>query len=276
MNEQEVSLVDVVRVINKRKIMIFVVTAFFTLVGIVYAVISRPDVDYTATGVIRIGQITGDKIEGISDVVLALEAPSRLMKIVENSELRDLPAGNSWQSKEWLENRFVVEAIETEAVEFRVTWPNPEDAKVLVNSIGEDLIAEYTPRFERHLAIKSESLRQQKKEIDQLTKTINEMETIQRSLEESSSISAPEIILLQANLESRLNLLSLRRNEYNKLKLQLNVEPYTFNTYFIESPLPYIEPHSTGRMIFIIAAFTFGLIISLIVVFVRESLQSAK
>lgn len=272
-----VNLVEICRVIKKRKLLILGVTLLFLLIGIGYSVVFRSEVTYTATGIMRIGRVEDKPVENINIVSQAWGAPLRFMQVIERTRLIEPPEEKGWRSKEWLEDRYEIADEKSgqnseDTLKFSITWSNPGDARSLVLALGEAIISDYTPRFANKLSLKEATLSQMYEEIAQMARLIEAMEINQRKLEESSAISTPEILLLQANMNDRLSLLSERRIQYDKLKLDLSIEPYTIPTQFLELPLPEIAPNPRGRVIIIGGVFLFGLLVGLIVAFLRESL----
>jgi len=281
MNDQEASLVDFLRVIKKRKTLIVGLTAVFTLAGAGYAVLCRPP-DFTARGIIRIGQVAERQIESADTVVSAWSSLSRFLRSVEEAKLRYVPPGDTWRSEERLKRSVSLEVVKpvtagltADLVRISVTWRDPQDALALALALGMKIIDDHKSRFNSFLARKDEFRREMEDDLAKLTEMVVRMENSQRRLEEGAGIVTAEVMLLQANQEGILRLVSERRRELYLLRSALS-EPLTFPTYFLQPPSPPVRPNPRRRTLITAAAFILGLTVSTIAAFAREYLELAR
>ncbi|MDP8235269.1 MAG: Wzz/FepE/Etk N-terminal domain-containing protein [Candidatus Erginobacter occultus] len=289
MSEQEINLLELFVVMKKRKVLIISLTLILTLLGFGYAVFLRP-VEYTAEGIIRVGQVgimrlervEEKQIETVDTVVSTWGSPFKFLDIIATAELRYIPPDDSWRSPEWLKNIFVIEIIKpddprakADLVKISVTWRDPSDAAALANAQGEVIISDHRRKFSSIFTIEGDRLGELEKEIARITETVGSMEETQRKLEEETGVGAPEVILLQANMEDRLRLLSELRAQLNQSRLGLS-ELLTYPTDFVQRPVVPLTSDPRRRALITGAAFILGLTISTVGALVSESLKRLK
>ncbi len=289
MTEQEVSLIDFIQTIRGNKRLVIGLTLVFVLAGVAYAALGRP-AEFTAQGIIRIGQIAETqqdrvmeiKLAAPGSVVSAWSSPQVLLGLTEELELRYIPPTGAWRSPERIRDVFSLEVIppalpgeKAELVKISVVWRDPDDAAALAEAVGEAIITEHRDTFARIYTIRDDRRKELEGEIASLAETVGVMEKTQRRLEESADTSAPEVLLLQANLEARLRLLSEQRDELNLLRFKLS-EILTYPTNFLQRPAPPAEPNPRRRPLIILVSLILGLTVASVAAVVRGALKAGQ
>lgn len=271
--EEEVELIDYLRVIWKRRKLILIGTLFCVAVaGIVSSLL--PPV-YEATAQIRIGRVWDKEIENpyltkdligsdafLARVIKQLNLPTTPYKIkkAKTIEIEVLEGGAAGQKVPLL-------------LDIRTHSHDPQQAVDIANTVSRLLIEDHQRRFEEKLKEYQAYEKETARQVARVEEQITDLEGLIKKQSLNPSVNAPSVILLQAQLEQKnVQLLNFQK-ELKDTRINNISSIVTENTQLVGPPvLPNDHVNSRVKLNMAVAG-VLGLFTILILAFFLEYLE---
>lgn len=274
--EEEVELIDYLRVIWKRRGLIL----FGTILSMVFAgaVSFALPPRYEATAQVRIGRVWDKEIENPYLTSEMIDSDAFLVRIIEKLHLPTTP----YQMKK----RKVVEVRVLEggatgqklplllSIQARAT--DPQQTVDVANAVAHFLVEEHQKRFEEKLKEYQFYEEELAREAARIEDQIRDLEKMIKKQSLGPTVNAPSVILLQAQLEEKnVQLLNFKR-ELKDTRVNNTSSIVTENTRLVAAPvLPkdHINP-KVGLTMAVVGVL--ALFVSLMLGFFLEYLEQVR
>ncbi|MEW6607263.1 MAG: Wzz/FepE/Etk N-terminal domain-containing protein [bacterium] len=278
--KKEVELIDYIRVVWKRKVLIILMT-IFSIFAVVVANLLLPSVYETSLDLEvgkccsierTIGRIYSKIIEEPDAISFYIQNYPFLARVAKKLNSGLLP----YQLKEMVKTRVEERKIPLPPLEpvsqvnITVKGKSPKEVMRVINCIAEVIIQEHRRKFDELMKPNQQYERNLKNNIAAITQEIQEMKKTLAYLSKRHPVDAPAVIVLQSELVSRERVLQ-----------DLNRELHTVQSAIIMSTNtkiknPSIEPKSpvkSNMLLNVIVAAVVGLMVALGLAFFLEYLQ---
>lgn len=284
--EEEIELIDYLRVIWKRRWFIIGGTIASMLAGLTVSLL-LPKMYETTLG-LKIGEIWGQKggEEKREIIALSIDDPYRVAEIINSesflNKVREKTSFPKTAYKMKKEKIVVANTIEGGAqlsgkvpllVNITARANNPEKAVELASTAADLAIKEHTTRFDQMMGKNYAYEKELEGQIQTNQEKINEMDLTVKKYRSNPQVNAPAVILLQAQLEQKqVQLLGFIR-ELRDVRLS-NVR--SENTRIVFPPIlpkDHVNPKTTLNLLI---AGILGLFSSLMLAFFLEYLEQVR
>lgn len=153
---------------------------------------------------------------------------------------------------------------------------NPEKALELVNAAAELLIQSHEPRYDELMREYLGFQMELEKQIQVVQQEVDELDRSIKKLRNDPQVSAPAVILLQAQLEEKQSQIMGFRKELRDVKINNISKVHSENTRVLIRPFLPQEPVSPKTALNVVISGIAGLIGMLLLSFLLESLAQAK
>ncbi len=277
MPEEEVELIDYLRVIWKRRWLIVGGTLICMLAALVVSLL-LPKVYETSLN-LQIGRVWEKPIESPYRVTEIINSEPFLDKVRKKMGL-DQTAHEMKTGKvvvaESIEGGKISDQGNPILVSILTKARTPEKTVELVQTVADLVIQEHKPRFDELISEYVRYEKELKDQIQVIQKEIDELDVILKRQRTNPKVNAPAVILLQAQLEQKQSQLLEFVRELRDVRMNNTSRARTEKTQVILPPvLP--EDHVTPKTrLNVLIAGIFGLISVLMLAFFLEYLERVK
>jgi len=270
MPEEEVELIDYLRVIRKRRWLIVGGTIACMIAALLISLLS-PKV-YEANLSLKVGQVWQNPLDDPNRVAEVINSEPFLDKVRQKTDL----GKTAYKMKK--EKIVVAKAIEKAAILVNLTTRanSPEKAVELAEVTADLVIQEHRARFDE---LMSEHLRYEKElgnQIQIIQKAIEELDAALKRQRTNPQVNAPAVILLQAQLEQKQSQLLGFVRELRDVRMANTAKARTENTKVVLPPV-FPEDHVNPKIkLNVLIAGIVGLITVLMLAFFLEYLEQVK
>lgn len=291
MEEKEIELIDYLRVLKKRRWLIMIITVVFFLGSLGYSVYQAKKQKplYKSQAIIKIGRAAGSYLDADINVVAQINSPAFLEEATGRLDWQRPPgdphalasafsaaAYDPRQSEEkTLAAQLAAARPDTHLIRISAAWTNPQDAQAILETAGQKLILEHQAKFNMILANYRNYLSELKKHLAVIEQEISLMKKNQRQLENDAGLKAPEVILLQANLEEREQSYLERQKEIRNQEVILS-EFNSENTDFLSPPSEAVRVSRNSGSKTVPLATVAGLLLAVLLAFFLEYLEANR
>jgi len=270
LSEQEIELMDYLRVIWKRRWLIVGGTLVSMIAALVVSLI-QPEM-YQTTLDLKIGQVWQNPIDDPNLVAAVINNEPFLDKVRQKT-------GLSYTAYEMKKSKTVVAKVVDKApllVNVVAREHSPKKAVELAETVADLIILEHQPRFEELI---SEYIRYEKElesQVQVMQRELQELETILKRQHTNPQVDASDLVLFQSQLEGKKGQLVNFIRELRDVKNNNTSKSRSDNTRVIfPPPIPenHVNPKSGLNMM--IAAII-GLMVFLLLAFFLEYLDQVK
>ncbi len=270
LSEEEIELIDYLRVIWKRRWLIVGGTLACMIVALVVSLI-QPEM-YQTTLDLKIGQVWQNPVDDPNLVAAVINNEPFLDKVRQKTGLSytayKMKKGNTVVAKVVDKAPLLVNVVTREH--------SPEKAVELAETVADLVIHEHQLRFDE---LMSEHIRYEKElegQVQAMQREIQELETTLKRQRTNSQVNASAVVLLQTQLAGEKGQLVNFAKELREVKSNNNSKARSENT-LVTFPPPIPEEHvnpKTGLNMAI--AGIVGLMIFLMLAFFLEYLEQAR
>lgn len=272
--EDEIELIDLLRIIwSRRKLIILTTLVFMVISGGITQM--RPD-RYETTALIQIGRVWEKEIENPYLTREWMESDAFLLQVIEKLHLDTTP-------------RQIQEAVRTKVLEkgasgrkkplllsVQVFAETPQQPVNIAETIVTLVIEKHRLRFEEwfhEYQVYEEGLSH---DVARIEKAIRDLEVLVKKQQMAPVVNAPSVILLQSQLEQKnVQLLEFKR-ELQDTRLSNNSKVITENTRLIAPPIIPTEPLGSGIVLFVSVAGVLGFFGTVLLSFLLEYLKQVQ
>lgn len=275
-NEDEIELIDLLRVIWSRRVFIVFTTLILMAgAGVVSQILPKK---YETTALIQIGRVWEKEIESpyltkewifsdafLSQIIkkLGLDTTPDQMRKKKSIEVKVLESGPSGNKTPLL-------------LSVRVQSEIPEQTVAVSEAVASLLIETHQVRFQERLheyQVYAEGLSH---DVSQIENATRELELLIKKQQLAPVVNAPSVILLQSQLEQKnVQLLGFKR-ELKDVRINNNSKIMTENTRLVSPPITPTKPVAPRVFFLISLAGALGGAAALFLAFFLEYLKQAR
>ncbi|HXF90369.1 MAG TPA: Wzz/FepE/Etk N-terminal domain-containing protein [Candidatus Nitrosotenuis sp.] len=272
----ETELIDYVLVISRRRKFIFLGTFLLVVIAGVVSFTLPPL--YEATTQIKIGRVWDKELENPYLTSELINSDAFLEKVIKKLNLSITPF--QLKRKELIKTRVLEWGASGQKIPVLLTIQtrshDPQEAVNLGNVIGDFLVEDHQQRYEERLKEYKEYEKDLRFQVTRIEEQVNELEQLIKKQSLNPAVSAPSVILLQAQLEQKSAQLLTFKKELKDTRINNYSSLVTENTRIVSMPvLPreHINPHVVLNMVL---TGMLGFFITLILAFFLEYLKKAR
>lgn len=274
---EQVELIDYLRVIGKRKWLIVSGTVGCVLAAAVVSLILPKE--YETSLQLTVARVWGNEMENPRRVVAIINSEPFLDKVRQKANLN--------LTLHEMKRKNIVSAQTSDAgtvnptnnsilVNVVTRGSTPEEAVKTAGTVGDIVISEHQPRFKELLEARLDYERKLENQIQLIQKDVQELDSTIRRLSTNPQVSAPAVILLQAQLEQKQSQLVGFLRELRDVKLNNTASELTQNTRVVLPPVVPQQKASPRIAINVVIAGIVGLIATLAMVFFLGYLERVQ
>ena len=276
----EINLIDYIKVLIKRRKMIFFITCVVLLITATTFLAPKKSL-YEASAIIEVGAVFGNTLEEKAYTVAILQTESQAKYFLEKL-YPDTPI-NKTRINHFLQNLTINHDATkndtlTTAVLIEIAYKdtNPEVAKRTVETIAEGIVSDHKIKFDKALEKQDKQVEQKKEELKkaegyltELNKTIEQLQKLQYSpaYAEAQGRSMPGYIATQNELRAKT--IALQQEITNSEFQKTDSAPTTIisKPYLPETP---IKAPARQKAAIITAGLALGLLLGVCIAFAAE------
>lgn len=291
MEEKEIELIDYIKVVKKRFWFIVLTTAVFFLASLAYTLYQAKNEKplYKSQAILKVGKVANNYLDADINVIGQVNNLSFLAAATKDIAWRIKPGSpnallaafsiNSYDPRlsgeKPLPAQLAAVRPDTHLILLTAVWSDPGDAQAIIEAVGLEIIKSHQAKFDLFLANYQNYLAELKKHLASIELEISRMKKTQRELENDGGLKAPEVILLQANLEEREQSFLERQKEIRNQEVALS-EFNSENTSFLSPPSPGVRTRTLAKDKNVVLATLAGLFLSVLLAFFLEYLAANK
>lgn len=275
--EDELELIDYLRMLWKRRKFILLGTIFSVAAAGVISLALPPW--YEATAQIRIGRVWDKDIENPYLASEFITSDAFLTKVIQKLNLQTSPYK---MKKKGIVEVHLLEGGTTVGQKFPVLLGiqtharSPQEAVDLGNAVAGFLIEEHKQRFGERLKEYQSYEKDLALQVGRIEEQINDLEGFLKKQSLNPTVNAPSVILLQSQLEQKSVQLLNFKKELKETRINNTSSIVTEDTKLIAQPiLPEEHMNPKVKLIMTVAA-VLGLFISLVLAFFLEYLERVR
>lgn len=275
--EDQIELIDYLRVVWKRRKLIFLGTALSILIAGGITLFMPPR--YEATAQIRIGRVWDKDIENPYLASELIMSDSFLTKVIQKLSLNITPY--KMKDKKIIEVRLleggtVVGQKLPVLVSVQTHSHDPQEAVDLGRAVGEFVIEEHRGRFQERLKEYQSYEKDLEREVTRIEGQLNDLEVFIKKQSLNPTVSAPSVILLQAQLEQKSAQLLNFKKELKDARINNSSSMVTEETKLIAPPVLPKEPVNLRIKLTMAVVGAVSLLATLILSFFLEYLEQVR
>ncbi len=269
--EDTIDIRELLAVLKRRKKLIYLLTALFTLLAITYVFITKPV--YEVKSMIELGQIDSQPIANVQDIKQKLEYKYQVN--VKKKKIK-LPRVNTISVPKKSTNIFQVTAI---------AYSN-QDAITFIDTVIDSIEKEYKEKIDAYIHNQKELMALTENDIRTNTKTLSNMRSELKtynskiiSLKSEDAALAGIYALQIGQKQTELQKLTQYISTLNTKKqdLELSISPFKMKQTHIVGQIETLEkPIKPKKALTIIIAFITGLMFSVFLAFFLEFVAGIK
>ncbi|MGB3940167.1 MAG: Wzz/FepE/Etk N-terminal domain-containing protein [Candidatus Manganitrophaceae bacterium] len=274
--DEEIELIDYLRVLWKRRKLILLGTVLSVVVAGVISLFLPPV--YEATAQIRIGRVWDKEVENPYLASALVGSDAFLMKVIDRVHLPITP----YQMKK----QKIIEMAVFEGgvagqklpvlLNVLIRSPKPQEAVDIGNTVAGLLVEEHQKRFEERLKEYRAYENDLEREVPRIEGQIHDLEGLIKKQSLTSTMNAPSVILLQAQLEQKSVQLLTFKKELKEVRINNASSMATENTKLVAPPVLPKEHVSPKINLNMAVAGVLGLFGTLMLSFFLEYLERVR
>lgn len=281
--KKEVELIDYLRVVWKRKVLIILMT-IFSIFAVAVPNLLLPSVYETSLDLEvgkccnierTIGRLYSEIIEEPEAISFYIQNYPFLARVSKKLNSSLLPH----QLKEMVKIRIEERKIPlpylqpVSQVNITVKGKSPEEVMKVINCIAEVIIQEHRRKFDELMKANQEYETNLKDNIADITQEIQEIKKTLAYLNKRHPVDAPAVIVLQSELVSRERILQDLNRELHTVQSAIIMST---NTKLKNPPIEPKSPIKSNMLLNVIIAAVVGLMVALCLAFFLEYLQKVS
>jgi capsular polysaccharide biosynthesis protein len=258
--EKEVEVIDYLRAIWRRRFLILFGTVFLVGLVAIFNFFSSPI--YEASTQVKIGRVWDKEIENPYLTTEIVASDSFLFKVIESLNLPLTPL--SLKEGKFLEVKLFEGGISPERLPqlllIKARFSNPQKAVDFANAVSLLLVEMHQTRFEEKLNEYKNYENQLARDVGRIETQISNLEKMIKMEQLKPSVSAPSIILLEAQLEQKTAQSLEFKRELNETRVNNNSSIITEKTRVVAPPVLPKDPVNTPLSVKMIFSGLFGIL----------------
>jgi uncharacterized protein involved in exopolysaccharide biosynthesis len=257
--EDEISLIDLWKIMTRHKALIFICIMICVIAGGLYTMLKLPV--FEATTQIRIGQI--DDIGPLEEgEVISAFLFSRYGKDLADGVERELP----------VLKKASVSKASTKILELIVEGGTPEESITLLKQITDEVIRRHHTIQQSNFTALKERIQKLKSQRELLQNELDSASEILKTLKHSHSVQATFVLLERSQITTVLNEI----DQESFLLQQKLISPKTTPTETIGEIVAPVSPSAPKKTLIVVVSPVLGIMIGLMTAFVAEFISKAR
>jgi len=272
----ETELIDYVLVISRRRKFIFLGTFLLVVIAGVVSFTLPPL--YEATTQVKVGRVWDKELENPYLTSELINSDAFLEKVIKKLNLSITPF--QLKRKELIKTRVLEWGASGQKIPVLLTIHtrshDPQEAVNLGNVIGDFIVEDHQQRYEERLKEYKEYEKDLRYQVARIEEQINELEQLIKKQSLNPTVSAPSVILLQAQLEQKSAQLLIFKKELKDARINNYSSLVTENTSVVSMPVLPREHINSHVVLNMVLTGMLGFFITLILAFFLEYLKKAR
>lgn len=273
---EEVELIDYLRVIWRRRKLVFLMPALSVIIAGVVSLMLPPL--YEATAQVRIGRVWEKEIESPYLIVERVDSDAFLSRVIEQVNLPTTPyrmkKGNVVEARV-LEGGSTGQKVPL-LISIQAHANDPKQAVEIANTVASILTEDHKRRFEEKLNEYLAYEKELSREVVRIEEQMRDLENMIKKQQMNPSVNAPSVILLQAQLEQKNAQFLNFKKELKDVRINNTSSIITEDSKLIAPPILPKESINPRIKLNMAVAGAVSLFLTLILAFFLEYLDQVR